>query len=331
MNRSSRAHLAPVQASCWNAASPSLFCLLPLKSTDSNGRSWRPAWKNCSALTLTSARYGERLNADLNVMSFWNAPVKGVLFTVSCQTSLHSTSCFIPSLAYPWHLLYNVLPVLRHSTIWPKSMPGIPVPASEFCPLDCKSTSLAKFRYWTDAPGSTWALVSTVWSSHTPKDHTVWLWNRLYSYASSHSNTPVAERLNIKHTAYLLHSQQEPWSSPKLFQILEWYCIWISVCMFVPVRVCVCVCPEIYAIIHREEKRSSQDSAKFHVGSLERDLQPGTSQLPGRSDTNTTNWISITDFSKSILCHSCTSKIALAWHLSETQRRKKQTINTTPK
>lgn len=242
MNRSSRAHLAPVQASCWNAASPSLFCLLPLKSTDSNGRSWRPAWKNCSALTLTSARYGERLNADLNVMSFWNAPVKGVLFTVSCQTSLHSTSCFIPSLAYPWHLLYNVLPVLRHSTIWPKSMPGIPVPASEFCPLDCKSTSLAKFRYWTDAPGSTWALVSTVWSSHTPKDHTVWLWNRLYSYASSHSNTPVAERLNIKHTAYLLHSQQEPWSSPKLFQILEWYCIWISVCMFVPVRVCVCVC-----------------------------------------------------------------------------------------
>ena len=81
----------------------------------------------------------------------------------------------------------------------------------------------------------------------------------------------------------------------------------VSACLYQYVY--VCVCPEIYAIIHREEKRSSQDSAKFHVGSLERDLQPGTSQLPGRSDTNTTNWISITE---SIFCHSCTSKIAVA-------------------
>ena len=326
MNRSSRAHLAPVPASCWNAASPSLFCLLPLKSTDSNGRSWRPAWKNCSAFTLSSARYGERLNADLNVMSFWNAPVKGVLFTVSCQTSLHSTSCFIPSLAYPWHLLYNVLPVLRHSTIWPKSMPGIPVPASEFCPLDCKSTSLAKFRYWTDAPGSTWALVSTVWSSHTPKDHTVWLWNRLYSYASSFQYTSCR---TPQHQAYRIPLA----FTARTMVITEvisdsWMILYLNQCLHVCTSTCMCVCPEIYAIIHREEKRSSQDSAKFHVGSLERDLQPGTSQLPGRSDTNTTNWISITE---SIFCHSCTSKIAVAWHLSETQRRKKQTINTTPK
>lgn len=240
MNRSSRAHLAPVPASCWNAASPSLFCLLPLKSTDSNGRSWRPAWKNCSAFTLSSARYGERLNADLNVMSFWNAPVKGVLFTVSCQTSLHSTSCFIPSLAYPWHLLYNVLPVLRHSTIWPKSMPGIPVPASEFCPLDCKSTSLAKFRYWTDAPGSTWALVSTVWSSHTPKDHTVWLWNRLYSYASSFQYTSCR---TPQHQAYRIPLA----FTARTMVITEvisdsWMILYLNQCLHVCTSTCMCVC-----------------------------------------------------------------------------------------
>ena len=70
----SSAHSATVQASCWKAASPSLFCLLPLKSTDSNGRSWRPAWKNgCSA--FTSGRYGERLNVDLLTWNVHKCPV----------------------------------------------------------------------------------------------------------------------------------------------------------------------------------------------------------------------------------------------------------------
>ena len=68
----SSAHSATVQASCWKAASPSLFCLLPLKSTDSNGRSWRPAWKNgCS----TSGRYGERLNVHLLTWNVHKCPV----------------------------------------------------------------------------------------------------------------------------------------------------------------------------------------------------------------------------------------------------------------